>query len=219
MNDLDTLVPRGIELVIDGEPLVIKPLKVGQLPGFLRAISPVMQQISSIEIDWLALFGERGDDLLSAIAREAQSSVELPPIAEAARVVDEPEPRDAQPVPAHPRERRDDCPWRTSRPHEGETLGIGVARMRKFFAVQFFDPSLDLDAPDRTPVLGLRLDRRRATRVVCKVGAVPGLRRREEHQLVAMQRVEHRCRPRAIGAVRRKRHHVVLRQIACHLMR
>jgi hypothetical protein len=68
MNDLDTLVPQGIELVIDGEPLVIKPLKVGQLPSFLRAISPVMQQISSTEIDWLALFGERGDDLLSAIA-------------------------------------------------------------------------------------------------------------------------------------------------------
>lgn len=68
MNDLDTLVPQGIELVIDGEPLAIKPLKVGQLPGFLRAISPVMQQISSTEIDWLALFGERGDDLLSAIA-------------------------------------------------------------------------------------------------------------------------------------------------------
>jgi hypothetical protein len=68
MNDLDTLVPQGIELVIDGEPLVIKPLKVGQLPGFLRAIAPVMQQISSTEIDWLALFGERGDDLLSAIA-------------------------------------------------------------------------------------------------------------------------------------------------------
>ena len=28
MNDLDTLVPQGIELVIDGEPLVIKPLKL-----------------------------------------------------------------------------------------------------------------------------------------------------------------------------------------------
>lgn len=68
MSDLDTLVPQGIELVIDGEPLVIKPLKVGQLPGFLRAISPVMRQISSTEIDWLALFGGRGDDLLSAIA-------------------------------------------------------------------------------------------------------------------------------------------------------
>lgn len=68
MSDLDALVPQVAELVIDGEPLLIKPLKVGQLPGFLRAISPVMQQISSTEIDWLALFGERGDDLLSAIA-------------------------------------------------------------------------------------------------------------------------------------------------------
>lgn len=68
MSDLDALVPQVAELVIDGEPLLIKPLKVGQLPGFLRAISPVMQQISSTEIDWLALFGEHGDDLLSAIA-------------------------------------------------------------------------------------------------------------------------------------------------------
>jgi hypothetical protein len=68
MNDLDTLVPQGIDLVIDGEPLAIKPLKVGQLPAFLRAITPVMQQLAASEIDWLALFGERGDDLLSAIA-------------------------------------------------------------------------------------------------------------------------------------------------------
>jgi len=68
MSDLETLIPQGAELVIDGEPLVIKPLKVGQLPAFLRAISPVMQHLSSAEIDWLALFGQRGDDLLSAIA-------------------------------------------------------------------------------------------------------------------------------------------------------
>ena len=68
MSELETIVPQGIELLIDGEPLLIKPLKVGQLPSFLRAISPVMQQMASSEIDWLALFGERGDDLLSAIA-------------------------------------------------------------------------------------------------------------------------------------------------------
>ena len=68
MSDLETLIPQSIELVIDGEPLAIKPLKVGQMPGFLRAISPVMQQLTASEIDWLALFGERGDDLLSAIA-------------------------------------------------------------------------------------------------------------------------------------------------------
>ena len=68
MTELDTLVPAGLELVIGGEALTIKPLKVGQLPAFLRAISPVMQQLTAAEIDWLALIGERGDDLLSAVA-------------------------------------------------------------------------------------------------------------------------------------------------------
>lgn len=68
MSDLDTLVPQPVELLINGEALRIQPLKVGQLPGFLRAITPVMQQISSTDIDWLSLFGERGEDLLSAIS-------------------------------------------------------------------------------------------------------------------------------------------------------
>jgi hypothetical protein len=68
MTELDTLVPAGIELVIGGEALTIKPLRVGQLPAFLRAISPVMQQLTAAEIDGLALMGERGDDLLTAIA-------------------------------------------------------------------------------------------------------------------------------------------------------
>ena len=68
MSDLETLIPQAVELVIDGEPLAIKPLKVGQMPAFLRAITPVMQQIGGGGIDWLALFGERGDDLLTAVS-------------------------------------------------------------------------------------------------------------------------------------------------------
>lgn len=68
MSDLDTLVPQSLEVVIAGETVRIGPLRVGQLPGFLRAITPVMQRISSADIDWLSLFGERGDDLLLAIA-------------------------------------------------------------------------------------------------------------------------------------------------------
>src|SRR5579885_391434 len=63
MSDLEALIPQSVELIIDGEALAIKPLKVGQMPAFLRAISPVMQQLTASEIDWLALFGERGDDL------------------------------------------------------------------------------------------------------------------------------------------------------------
>ena len=68
MSDLEVLIPQAVELIIDDETLAIKPLKVGQMPAFLRAISPVMQQIGGDGIDWLALFGERGDDLLTAIA-------------------------------------------------------------------------------------------------------------------------------------------------------
>lgn len=68
MNDLEKLIPRAIELTLNGEVLAIKPLKVGQMPAFLRAISPVMQHLTRTEIDWLTLFGDHGDDLLSAIA-------------------------------------------------------------------------------------------------------------------------------------------------------
>ena len=68
MSDLETLIPQAVELVIDGEPLAIKPLKVGQMPAFLRAITPVMQQIGGDGIDWLTLFGERGDELLTAVS-------------------------------------------------------------------------------------------------------------------------------------------------------
>ncbi len=68
MSDLDILIPTSIELSVGGETVAVKPLKVGQLPAFLRTISPVLQHLTTTEIDWLRLFGERGDDLLSAIA-------------------------------------------------------------------------------------------------------------------------------------------------------
>ena len=67
MNDLETLIPQALELVIDGEPLAIQPLKVGQMPAFLRAITPVVQQLGSNGVDWLTLFGEHGDELLTAV--------------------------------------------------------------------------------------------------------------------------------------------------------
>jgi len=68
MNDLEKLIPQPVELTVGGETLAIKPLKVGQMPAFLRAISPVMQHLTRAEIDWLTLLGEQGDDLLAAIA-------------------------------------------------------------------------------------------------------------------------------------------------------
>lgn len=68
MSDLDKLVPQACEVTLAGETVSVKPLKVGQMPAFLRAITPVMQQISGEGIDWLALFGQQGDDLLTAVS-------------------------------------------------------------------------------------------------------------------------------------------------------
>ena len=68
MSDLDKLVPQACEITLAGETVSLKPLKVGQMPAFLRAITPVMQQISGEDIDWLALFGQQGDDLLTAVS-------------------------------------------------------------------------------------------------------------------------------------------------------
>ena len=68
MSDLDKLVPQACEITLADETVSVKPLKVGQMPAFLRAITPVMQQINSNGIDWLALFGQQGDDLLTAVS-------------------------------------------------------------------------------------------------------------------------------------------------------
>ena len=46
MSDLDKLVPQAFEITLAGETVSVKPLKVGQMPAFLRAITPVMQQAS-----------------------------------------------------------------------------------------------------------------------------------------------------------------------------
>lgn len=68
MSDLDKLVPQAVEISLAGHVVAIKPLKIGQMPAFLRAITPVMQQLGGNGIDWLALFGEHGDDLLTAVS-------------------------------------------------------------------------------------------------------------------------------------------------------
>ena len=67
MTDLEKLIPQDTLVQVAGETIAISPLKVGQLPAFLRVISPVMAHLSQPQINWLALFGERGDDLLNAI--------------------------------------------------------------------------------------------------------------------------------------------------------
>lgn len=57
---------RSVE--VNGETIRVGPLKIGQIPAFLRAIAPVLRQLSSPEIDWPHLLGQHGDDLLEALA-------------------------------------------------------------------------------------------------------------------------------------------------------
>lgn len=73
MNDqtLAALPPEPHILEIAGETLELTPLKVGELPAFVRAIRPFAQHIG-VEVDWLALFGERGEDVVVALAVAAR---------------------------------------------------------------------------------------------------------------------------------------------------
>ncbi len=73
MNDqtLAALPPVPHTLEIAGETLELTPLKVGELPAFVRAIHPFAQHIGA-EVDWLALFGERGEDVVVALAVAAR---------------------------------------------------------------------------------------------------------------------------------------------------
>jgi hypothetical protein len=68
---LAALPPVPHTLEIAGETLELTPLKIGELPAFVRAIHPFAQHIG-VEVDWLALFGERGEDVVVALAVAAR---------------------------------------------------------------------------------------------------------------------------------------------------
>lgn len=59
-------LPR--EINVGGEVLALKPLRIGQLPAFARAISPIIATVSTPPIDWLRMLGEHGDTVLVALA-------------------------------------------------------------------------------------------------------------------------------------------------------
>lgn len=81
---LEIFIPQPVVVEVAGETLEIAPLKVGELPAFIRAIRPFAQHLTQ-DTDWLSLFGERGDDLVHALAL----SVRRPREWVAARELDE----------------------------------------------------------------------------------------------------------------------------------
>jgi len=68
VDGLEQLVPPSAQVRAGGETLILTPLKVGQIPAFLREIGPVLQHLRGDTIDWFNLFAAHGESLLAAIA-------------------------------------------------------------------------------------------------------------------------------------------------------
>lgn len=68
---LDAFPPQPVPVTAGGEQIDITPLKVGELPAFLRAVQPVASRLAG-DVDWIALFAEEGERLLDLIALAAR---------------------------------------------------------------------------------------------------------------------------------------------------
>jgi hypothetical protein len=68
-NDLDFLDPPDHTVTVGGQSITVKPLTIGQLPRFARAIRPAAPYLSGDQDpDWLALVGQYGEALIEAAA-------------------------------------------------------------------------------------------------------------------------------------------------------
>lgn len=67
-NDLDTLAPPGQTVTVAGQSITVKPLTVGQIPRFARAIRQVPGLTLDGSTDWLGLMADHGDALIEAAA-------------------------------------------------------------------------------------------------------------------------------------------------------
>jgi hypothetical protein len=74
-DDLDTIDPPGNTIKFAGREVVIKPLTVGKLPAFSRAIKPILgavEHIESIESitpsELLDLMAEHGENVVKCIS-------------------------------------------------------------------------------------------------------------------------------------------------------
>jgi hypothetical protein len=68
-SDLDVLDPPDTRVRVGGVDVVVKPLTIGQLPRFVRAIQPAMPQLSvDGDLDWVTLVAEHGEGLIAAAA-------------------------------------------------------------------------------------------------------------------------------------------------------
>lgn len=67
-DELDIIDPQPESLTIDGEEMELRPLTVGRLPAFTRAIRPMMPFFQDGEFDVVDLLADHGEDLIAAVA-------------------------------------------------------------------------------------------------------------------------------------------------------
>ena len=66
-DQFPALPPVPLILFVGGERLELTPLRLGEIPGFARAIRPLASSLS-VSPDWLALLDEHGEAVIEAVA-------------------------------------------------------------------------------------------------------------------------------------------------------
>jgi hypothetical protein len=66
-SEFAALPPLPVSIEIGGKALDLTPLRVGELPAFVRAIRPFAEQLTTA-VDWIGIFADHGEALLEALA-------------------------------------------------------------------------------------------------------------------------------------------------------
>ena len=66
-DQIPVLPPVPLIIFVGGERLELTPIKLGEIPGFARAIRPLASSLSASP-DWLELLAEHGEAVIEAVA-------------------------------------------------------------------------------------------------------------------------------------------------------
>ena len=66
-GEFAALPPLPVSIEIRGEILDLTPLRVGELPAFVRAIRPFAERLTTA-VDWFGVCADHGEALLEALA-------------------------------------------------------------------------------------------------------------------------------------------------------
>ena len=68
---LEVLQAPAVTVTVGGQDIVVQPVKLGQLPQFLRAVRPILAAVfqgGAAEFDLVALYADHGDGVTDALS-------------------------------------------------------------------------------------------------------------------------------------------------------